>query len=143
MPIDERLWKIAQRHLGYSEADMTAFRMNPRNEEVLAKSPGLSEKMIVFEVVESHGCNSQHKKGDRFYFDGAGNLLTERCPKKVCAYALSCATMMIFAANEMLLAGVDPNGIRFKRVGCFDVGLACGGWGRVVLELHVEDRPQC
>jgi hypothetical protein len=47
---------------------------------------------------------------------------------------------MVFAANEMLYAGVDPNEMRFRRAGCFDVGLQCGGWGRVVLELRVEDR---
>ncbi len=26
-----------------------------------------------------------------------------------------------------------------QRAGCFDVGLLCGGWGRIVLELRVED----
>jgi len=32
--------------------------------------------------VESHGCNSRHPVGDKFYFDGAGNLLSELSPKK-------------------------------------------------------------
>jgi hypothetical protein len=50
--------------------------------------------------------------------------------------------MMVFAANEMIYAGVDPNKIRFKRASCFDVGLQCGGWGRIVLELRVEDATQ-
>ena len=36
--------------------------------------------------------------------------------------------------------GVDPNETRFKRVGCFDVGVRCGGWGHIVMELKVEDR---
>jgi hypothetical protein len=53
---------------------------------------------------------------------------------------LGTAMMMVFAANEMLFAGVDPNTIRFKRAGRFDVGLECGGWGRIVLELRVEER---
>jgi hypothetical protein len=30
--------------------------------------------------------------------------------------------------------------LRFKRTACHDVGLDCGGWGRVVLEIKVEDR---
>jgi len=62
------------------------------------------------------------------------------CPKKICGYSLNAALMMIFAANEMLLAGMDPNGIRFKRASCFYVGLECGGWGRIVLELRVEEK---
>lgn len=143
MAIDERMWKIIQKHLGYTEEEMKKFRMNPRNEDVLTKSSALMNKTIILEVVESHGCNSRHKVGDKFYFDGAGNLLTELCPKKVCAYSLSSALMLVFTANEMIYAGVDPNEIRFKRASCFDVGLQCGGWGRIVLELRVEEqKPQ-
>jgi uncharacterized repeat protein (TIGR04076 family) len=140
MKVDERMWKIVQRHLGYSDAEMTRFKEDLRNEDVLSKSAALRDKIIILEVVESHGCNSRHRVGDKFYFDGAGNLLTEMCPKKVCGYSLNAAMMMVFTANEMLYAGVDPNQIRFKRAGCFDVGLECGGWGRIILELRVEDR---
>jgi hypothetical protein len=46
----------------------------------------------------------------------------------------------IFTANELLYAGVDPNEMRFKHSGCFDVGVECGGWGRIVMETSVEDR---
>ncbi|MDR0476418.1 MAG: hypothetical protein LBH14_00555 [Desulfobulbaceae bacterium] len=140
MTIDDRMWKYFQKRLCFSDKEMVLFREKPRNEDILSKVSLLLKKTIILEVVESRGCNSQHKIGDRFYFDGAGNLLTDLCPKKICAYSLSSALMMIFAANEMIYAGVDPNGIRFKRAGCFDVGLQCGGWGRIVLELKVEER---
>ncbi len=140
MAVDERMWKIIQKRLGYSDEEMKEFRNNSRNEDVLTKTAALMNKTIVLEVVESRGCNSRHEVGTKFYFDGVGNLLTERCPKKVCAYSLNSALMMVFAANEMIYAGVDPNEIRFKRASCFDVGLECGGWGRIVLELRVEDR---
>ncbi|MFC2088917.1 hypothetical protein ACFLSX_04885 [Calditrichota bacterium] len=133
-------WKIMEKHLGYNKEEMRLFKKNPRNNDVLDKVPELMNKTIISEVVDSKGCNSQHKVGDKFYFDGAGNLLTKLCPKKICAYALSAAAPLIFTANELIYAGVDPNDIRFKRVGCFDVGLECGGWGRVVMEIKVEDR---
>ena len=51
---------------------------------MLSIVPDLMSKTIIAEVVESHGCNSQHVVGDKFYFDGAGNLPTNLCPKKVC-----------------------------------------------------------
>jgi len=140
MTIDNRMWKFFQKHLSYTDKEMELFKENPRNEDILNKSSLLLKKTIILEVVESHGCNSQHKVGDRFYFDGAGNLLTDLCPKKICAYSLNSALMMIFAANEMIYAGVDPNKIRFNRASCFDVGLQCGGWGHIVLELKVEER---
>ena len=133
-------WKVMKTRLGYTDEEMKAFRENPRNEDVLSKASALLGKTIVLEVVDSHGCNSQHRVGDKFYFDGAGNLLTKRCPEKVCIYALNAATSMIFASNELFYAGVDPNEMRFKRAACFDVGVQCGGWGRIVLELRVKDR---
>lgn len=139
MEIDDRRWKMMQRHLGYSDEEMSSFKNDPRNAAVVGSGGRLANKTIILEVVESHGCNSRHKVGDRFFFDAFGNLLTERCPKKVCGYSLNAALMMVFAANEMLFAGLDPNAIRFKRAGCFDVGLECGGWGRIVLELSVAD----
>ena len=135
-------WKIMKKHLGYTDDEMRAFREDPKNEDVLAKVPELMSKTIIVEVVDSHGCNSQHKVGDKFYFDGAGNLLTKLCPKKVCIYALHAATSLVFTSNELLYAGVDPNEMRFKRAGCFDVGVQCGGWGRIVLELSVVDRDE-
>ncbi len=142
MEVDDRLWKIVQRHLGYSDAEMARFKEDPRNAAVLSQGAALRDKLIILEVVESHGCNSRHRVGDKFYFDGAGNLLTDLSPKKICGYSLNAALMLVFTANEMLYAGVDPNQIRFKRAGCFDVGLECGGWGRIVLELRVEDRAE-
>jgi uncharacterized repeat protein (TIGR04076 family) len=132
-------WKMMKSHLGYTDAEMKLFRENPRNEDVLSKAPALLDKTIVLEVVDSQGCNSRHKVGDRFLFDGAGNLLTKRCPEKICIYALNAATSLIYASNELFYAGVDPNEMRFKRAACLDVGVQCGGWGRVVLELRVEN----
>jgi uncharacterized repeat protein (TIGR04076 family) len=138
--IDNRLWKIMQRRLGYSDAEAERFKADPRNADVLSRAAELAKKIIVLEVVEAHGCNTGYKVGDTLTFDGAGNLLTKMCPEKVCGYSLNAALMMVYAANEMIYAGVDPNEMRFKRAGCFDVGLECGGWGKVVLELRVEDR---
>ena len=140
MKIDEEMWNAMQEHLGYTDEEMKIFRENPRNADVLSKGAELLGKTIVVEIIESHGCNTQHKKGDKFYFDGAGNLLTKLCPKKICIYALSAAAMLIFTSNELLYAGVDPNEMRFKRTGCFDVGIHCGGWGHIIMEIRVEDR---
>ncbi len=133
-------WKFIKKHLSYSNEEMKLFRENPRNEDILSKAPDLLKKTIIVEIVDSHGCNSQHKIGDKFYFDGAGNLLTKICPKRICIYALNSISTQVFTANELLYAGVDPNEMRFKRAACFDVGVECGGWGRIVMEIKVQDR---
>jgi len=130
-------WKFIKKQLGFTDEEMKKFRENPRNEDILNKAPELLKKTIVVEVIDSHGCNSQHKVGDKLYFDAVGNLLTKKCPKKICVHALNAITPQIFTVNELLCAGVDPNEMRFKRAACFDVGLECGGWGRIVMEIRV------
>jgi len=130
-------WKFIKKQLGFTNEEMKKFRENPRNEDILNKAPELLKKTIVVEVIESHGCNSQHKVGDKLYFDAIGNLLTKKCPKRICIHALHAITPQIFTVNELLCAGVDPNEMRFKRAACFDVGLECGGWGRIVMEIRV------
>jgi len=137
---ENQKWQIMQNRLGYSNEEIKKFRENPRNEDILSKVPELMNKTIVAEVVESHGCNSQHKVGDKFNFDSAGNLLTALSPKRICIYALNAIVPQVFTATEFLYAGADPNEIRFKRSGCFDVGVACGGWGRIIMEIRVEER---
>jgi hypothetical protein len=80
--MNKETWKFVQNHLGYTDEEMKKFRENPRNEDIFSKAPALMNKTIVAEVVDSHGCNSQHRVGDKFYFDGAGNPITKLCPKK-------------------------------------------------------------
>ena len=133
-------WNFIKKRLGYTNEEMAIFRNNPENEEVLDRAPEIQKKKIVAEVIESHGCNSQHAVGDRFYFDGAGNLLTKQSPSKICVFALNAISMQVFTAGELMLAGADPNEMRFRRAACFDVGLECGGWGRITMEVSVKER---
>ncbi|MBI4961972.1 MAG: TIGR04076 family protein [Desulfomonile tiedjei] len=140
MKVDESVWTYFQKHLGYSDEEMVRFKEDPRNQEAIVKGAELMNKTIVAEVVQSHGCNSRHKVGDKFYLDGVGNLISKLCPERMCLYAVSALKPIVFAANELLYAGQDPGQIRFKRWGCGDVGLECGGWGKIVMEVKVVDR---
>jgi uncharacterized repeat protein (TIGR04076 family) len=140
MKINEDTWKFYQEHLGYTDDEIQKFRQNPRNADVISKAPALMNKTIVVEIVEARGCNSRHKAGDKFYFDGSGNLLTKLCPSRICFGAMSAMPPLISMAHELFYAGIDPNEMRFKRVGCSDIGLQCGGWGRIIMEIKVEER---
>jgi uncharacterized repeat protein (TIGR04076 family) len=140
MKVSEEAWRSCQEFLGYTDEEMRKFREDPRNADVLSKTAALLSKTFIAEVVEAHGCNSQHKVGDRFYIGGHGNLITKLCPNKVCIFALIPVATLIYTANELIYAGVDPNEMRFKRVGCSDVGVRCGGWGHIAMELRVEER---
>ena len=141
MKLDEKTWEGVQEHLGFNDEEMKKFRENPRNEDVLSKTAVMLNKTIVVEIIESHGCDSGHKVGDKIYFDGRGiSLLTKLGPSKVCIFALHSVTLAMPALAELLYAGINPNEMRFKRFGCPDVGIKCGGWGHIVMELSMEDR---
>ncbi len=141
MALNENTWKFLQNHLGYSDEEMKIFRSDPRNEEAIEKGVAMQDKTIVVEVVEAHGCESGHRAGDKFYFDGrALSLLTKLCPPKSCIFALHAAATIMPAMSELFYAGIDPNQIRFKRFGCPDVGVRCGGWGHIVMEVSMQDR---
>lgn len=140
MKINEDVWKFMQQHLGFTDEEMELFRNNSKNAEIISKAPDLMNKTIIAKVVASHGCNSRHHVGDKFYFDGAGNLITKLNPRRICVHALSALSGPIYVANELFYAGIDPNEMRLNRVGCFDVGIRCGGWGRIALEVTMEDR---
>ena len=140
MKVNEDVWKFMQKHLGFTDEELELFRSNPKNADIISKAAGLMAKTITAEVVASHGCNSQHHVGDKFFFDGAGNLITKLNPKRICVHALSALSGPIYVANELFYAGIDPNEMRLNRVGCFDVGIRCGGWGHIALEVKIEDR---
>lgn len=138
--VPEEVWAMMKDHLGYTDEELAIFKKEPRNKRVMTLAPDMRNKTIVFEVVESHGCNSQHGVGTRFFFTGDGNLISKMAPPRVCAYALPIMSQAVFGIQELWYAGVDPNELCFKRGGCFDVGIRCGGWGRIVLESRVMDR---
>ena len=131
---------LIKKNLGYTEEQMNIFLENKMNIEILKKAPNLLNKTIVIEVIESHGCNSQHVEGDKFYFDGFGNLITKLSPKRICISALAAMDKLIFGANALMFADQNPNEMLFNKAGCSDVGLKCGGWGNIAMEIKVIDR---
>ena len=133
--IDDRLWKVIQKKLGYNDDELEIFKNNPRNELVLSKSSELLSIRFEVEIIESNGCNSKHKKGDKIYLDGYGNLIKDQNPDKLCIFTLGPLQTLIFAAQELVYAGIDPNEMKFNIVGCGDVGVKCGGWGKVVMKI--------
>ena len=141
MSISKETWQVLQQHLHYNDEEMKLFLADPRNADVLSKTDLMLNKTIVAEVVDASGCDSAHRVGDKFYVDGRGvSLLTKLSPSRVCMFALHSLTLALPAITELIYAGVDPNVIRFKRFGCSDVGVRCGGWGHIVMEVRVEDR---
>jgi uncharacterized repeat protein (TIGR04076 family) len=136
---EAEIWQAMQLHLGYSDEELETFKNDPRNQKIMARVPDLMSKTVIFEVVQSHGCNVGHKMGDQFPFAAVGYMLAHKGPKKVCPYLVSAMARLLWVIQERIYEGLDPRPV-FHRGHCEDVGIDCGGWGRVVIEAKIVDR---
>lgn len=137
--VQDDIWKFMQKHLGYNDEQLEKFISNPRNLKVFEKWNDLLNKTIIFEVVESHGCNIEHKIGDQFLFSATGYMLAHKCPKKICPFIMPTMARMMAIIQERIYEGIDPMPL-FYRGQCEDVGIDCGGWGRVIIEPKIVNR---
>lgn len=141
MKNNDHVLNYFRRHLGYNDELMKIFREDPESVDLISRISALMEMKCFAEVVDSNMCSSRHKIGDKFYFDGTGSLITDLCPDRVCIFALSTLSKLIFSSNELFFAAYDPSKMRYRRFGCSDLSDHCGGRGNIVMEIHVEDRP--
>lgn len=141
MERDETLQRFAA-HLGYSreEADLLA-QDEPRLRFAEALAAANAEQLIVAEVLRAANCNSGYVPGDRFVLDAAGNFIAKRCPARLCVYLVSQLALPVALINERFCAGLPPNEIHFMRqIHCLDTGVACKGYGGVLVEISAVRR---
>jgi len=136
----EQIVKMIQKRLGLNNKEFEPIKNNPKFRRLFDNILAGAQYRLVAEVVESEGCHSGHVKGQRLFFESAGNLLTREAPERVCAFLMPNLTVLINAFFENFMNGRDPNEVMFNRTGCFDVGHACGGWGHVTVEMRAEKR---
>ncbi len=132
-----RFWQTFQEITSYSDEDLARFKANPTFMQMM-KTPTFRTHRIVIEVIQSHGCVCGHKVGQRLVLTGNGALISAECPPIMCVGFVSQFNVTVAALFERFAAGLDPNGLCADTIGCIDVGLDCGGWGRVVARVRVE-----
>ena len=130
--------EMIQRHLGFSESEAEHFMENPRNKEVLPCFAKLVKTRFVFRIIEAKGCGCRHMTGQEIAVRGDGVILNGNGSEGPCIYLVQAMVPVVYGAQEFIYAGLDPNNLKFKQVGCFDVGLSCKGIGHVVVELASE-----
>ena len=133
----KRVWQRFKEVMDYSDEDLAKFQENSKFLKMM-DTPTFRTHKIVFEVIQSHGCVCQHRVGQRLVLNGNGALICDECPPIMCIGLVSQFYSTIIAIWERMAAGLDPNGLLLDTIGCTDVGVDCGGWGRVVARVHVE-----
>ncbi len=128
--------------VGYTEADLKQFQAgDPRLRQMERLAQAAARYSIQAEVVKARNCNSGYQGGDKFILDVDGNFIAKFCPSRLCVYLISQLAVPVALINERLSEGLDPNQFHFMhQVRCLDVGVECGGYGEVRLEVKIVPR---
>ncbi len=124
--------------LKLGEQEWEVIEKNPKFQRLFQNAMEASKYRLVAEVIDSKGCHTGHRIGQKIFFDNSGNLLTQESPDRVCAFLMPNLTVLINAFFENMMNGRDPNEVMFNTTGCFDCGPMCGGWGHVVVRMTAE-----
>ena len=138
---DEIIRRYSQR-VGYTESESELFlEGGHRVRQVQRLSEASAKYSIQAEVVSANHCNSGHTVGQTFILDVDGSFISKLCPKRMCVYLISQLVIPVALINERLSEGLEPNDFHFMHyVRCPDAGVACYGYGEVMLKIHVVPR---
>ena len=133
-----RIAEIIRRRLNLEDREWSAIEADPKFQRLFQNAVEASKYRLIAEVIESRGCHSGHVVGQKIVFDSSGNLLSRESPDRVCAFLMPNLTVLVNAFFENLMNGRDPNEVMFNTTGCFDTGVACGGWGHIVVKMSAR-----
>ena len=130
--------EMAKNFLNYTDEEIKAIGANPKYVQMLAKAPALMSTEFIFEVVKARGCVCRHHEGEQIKINGDGSIMCKESSSKICVYLVNAITPIVYGAQEFIFAGLDPNELKFTRVGCFDNGAKCGGFGHVMVQFSAR-----
>lgn len=134
----EKIFSRFQKHMEYTDEEMALFRSDPYKVKMITETPEFIKCRVIAEVIESHGCHTNHKVGDKFVMTPGGGVISDQCPKEMCIHALAAVERIIPVISERLVSKSDPNMERTNIVQCSDIGLDKGGFGKILMKVYVE-----
>ena len=139
---EDKIFRRYADRVGYGDAERETIQEgDPRLRHIDRLARVAARYSIAAEVVKARHCNSGYRVGDRFILDVDGNFLTKLCPPRLCVYLVSQLAVPVALINERLGEGLAPGPFHFMhQVRCLDVGVECGGYGEVMLEIKVVPR---
>jgi uncharacterized repeat protein (TIGR04076 family) len=130
----ERRWKKFQGILGYTDEELSIYRSFPKNVKAMEEASAFVKYYIVMEVIEARNCAAGYKAGDKFFVDGDGCLVVDKCPPKICAAAVWAFKPLIDRIWEAFYHGATD--CFHDTVRCPDVGVEKGGAGEITLRAR-------
>ncbi|MHC4684869.1 MAG: hypothetical protein ACYTEW_11225 [Planctomycetota bacterium] len=130
----EKRWKKFQKMLDYTDEELAIYRSFPKNVKAVEEAPAFVKHYIVIEVLEAHNCAAGYQVGDKFFVDGDGCLIVDKCPPKLCTAAVWAFKPLVDRIWEAFYNGGTD--ILHDTVRCPDVGVHKGGAGEVTLRVR-------
>lgn len=139
--VTPELMKYAKERLGASEEQLKNF--TDTQWRILKATPLRHQYRMVAEVISVFdSCTAQHKVGQKYVCSASGYLLPEECTvTQLCLWAMPPLLNFIYVVYDRLSEGLDPTPRGYDRMQCYDCGLDCGGFGRVVFKIYCEKNP--
>ncbi len=138
--IDPNIWPIIKERFGFTDEELDLFKSLPTNHKMLTDKAmtRIVTTNVVFEVVESRACNTDHEVGEKIYFNLERGMLAHKGPKYICPFLMPVMTRTTHIVQDRIWEGLDdPLQSVVSRGGCDDIGVECGGVGKVILEVKV------
>lgn len=133
-------WKEFQKHMGYSDAELEAFKKDPKKSKFapIMADPDILNKTLVVEVVESKGCALGLKPGNRLYLKDGCSILDPERSDPWCTHAMHALYSFTAACHSLMQNGIDPNEMYWDVFACADAGPKYS-WGQVKMKCFVID----
>ena len=140
MTHNKELVDMVKTVLNYTDEEMDRVASNPKYMDMIEKVPELMNTDFIFEIEEADGCVCQHQQGQKITINGDNSIVFRDSPEKICIYLMNAITPIVYGAQEFIYAGLDPNDLKFTRVGCFDNKATCGGFGHVTVKFRAQSK---
>ncbi len=140
--VDEAIWTVIQEQLGFTDEELSLFKLLPTNHKMLTTKAmtNIVSTNVIFEVAASRACNTGHKVGQKIYFNAERGMLAHKGPEYICPFLMPVMTRVMHIIQDRIWEGLDdllPSVVRVG--GCDDIGVECGGVGRVLLEAKIAE----
>ena len=132
MTTEKEIREMLKGALGMTDEELD--KIAPDRRKMLVTVPAYMGYKLVAECISSEHCFAQIKVGDKLVFD-LNVLSKDESTAPACIGALAPLMESIHIMWDRMAEGVDPNGLIFRTVSCFDPGLEHGGVGNVVFKL--------
>ncbi len=139
-PMSEELDRL-KKLWGWSDEQIKDL-LTEKHWRLLDRGHKFDEYRLVAEVVEARNCLARHKVGERYVFHGSGFLLPEESSvRRFCLWAMAPLLPFSYMFYDRISLDADPTSFAIDSVGCADVGIECGGYGKVIFKVYGEKAP--